>query len=112
MNDRKIAFLATGGAAGLGGTSALLASCCAAPWAVALFGTATAAALARFSYLYPYLLVAVALSVGGVFWLAYRRRPVDCPEAGQSVDRQLRLLAWSLAAALAALVLAIRNLVA
>jgi len=107
MNDRKIAFLATGGAAGLGGTSALLASCCAAPWAVALFGTATAAALARFSYLYPYLLVAAALSVGGVFWLAYRRRPVSSPS-----DRQLKFLAWALAATLAALVLATRALVA
>ena len=103
MNDQKIGLLAAGGVAGLGGSAALLASCCAAPWAVALFGTAAAAALARNSYLHPYLLVAAALPLGGVFWLAYRQRPADQP-----ADLTLKLLAWSVALSLAVLAVAAR----
>ena len=111
MNDQKIAYAAAGSAVGLGGSAALVSSCCAAPWAVTLLGAASAAALARFGFLYPYLLAAAALSIGGVFWLAYRQRPVVGSSLYRS-DRRLQLLAWTLATAFALLILATRSPVA
>ena len=107
MDDQKIAFAAAGGVAGLGGPAALLKSCCASPWAVALFGTAAAAAPARFGFLQPYLLTAAALPVGGVFWLAYRQRPAD--DRG---GRSLKALAWALAFMIVVLAVATRTPVA
>lgn len=111
MNDQKIAYAAAGSAVSLSGLAALVSSCCAAPWAVTLLGAASAAALARFSYLYPYLLAAAALSIGGVFWLAYRQRPVTGSTTFQT-DRRLQLLAWALATAFVLLVLQTRSPVA
>lgn len=112
MNDRKIAFAAAGSAVGLGGLAALLSSCCAAPWAVTLFGIASAAALARLNFLQTYLLAAAALSIGGIFWLAFRQRPVVGSAAYRAGDRRLQALAWALATVLALLILALRSRVA
>lgn len=112
MNDRKIAFAAAGNAVGLGGLAAMVSSCCAAPWAVTLFGTVMAAAMARLNFLQPFLLAAAALSIGGIFWLAYRQRPVIGTASYRAGDRQLQALAWALATALALLVVAIRSPVA
>ena len=107
LNDQKRALCAAGGAAGLGGAAVILGSCCAAPWAVGLLGAATAASLARFHYLQPFLLAAAALSVSGLLWLAYRQRP-DRP--GQAERSRLRFLAWGSVAVLAAFVLLARTM--
>ena len=107
MNDQKKALCAAGGAAGLGGAAVILGSCCAAPWAVGLLGAATAATLARFHFLQPFLLAAAALSVSGLFWLAYRQRP----DSVTQIERfRMRLLAWGSAAILAVFVLAAQRL--
>lgn len=107
MNDQKKALCAAGGAAGLGGAAVILGSCCAAPWAVGLLGAATAATLARYHFLQPFLLAAAALSVSGMFWLAYRQRP----DSMTQVERfRMRVLAWGSAAVLAVFVVAARRL--
>jgi hypothetical protein len=84
----------------------ILGSCCAAPWAVGLLGAAAAATLARYHFLQPFLLAAAALSVGGIFWLAYRQRP-DRPSRAERF--RLRLLAWGSVAVLAALTVIARR---
>jgi len=83
-----------------------LGSCCAAPWAVGLLGAATAATLARYHFLQPFLLAAAALSVSGLLWLAYRQRP-DRPS--QAERFRLRLLAWGSVAMLAVFVVMARR---
>ena len=113
MNDQKIAYGAAGSAVGLGGLAATLGSCCAAPWAVTLYGAALAAAFARLSYLQPFLLGAAALSISGIFWLAYRqRRSFGTPALTIPQRRRLQALAWVTAAVTASLILVTRNSVA
>jgi len=107
LNDQKKALCAAGGAAGLGGAAVILGSCCAAPWAVGLLGAATAATLARYHFLQPFLLAAAALSVGVALWLAYRQRP----DRRCQVERfRMQLLAWGSVAVLAAFILLARRM--
>lgn len=104
MGDKRV-FGAGAGAIGLGGIAAFLGTCCVSPWAVALFGATGAVALARLTWLQPYLLGSAGLLLLAGFWLAYRHLPAA---AGGACDiaarRRTRVLLWI--AALIVLVLA------
>jgi hypothetical protein len=94
--DQRKAIGATGGAIGFGAFAAAVGACCAAPWAVGIFGVAGAVALARLSFLTPYLLTGAAALLLVAFWSAYRRPPVCDGSACDSIShKRLRLFVWA-----------------
>lgn len=101
--SRKVAG-AAGGAVGLGAFATLIGACCAAPWTVGLLGVAAAVALARLSFMKPYLLAAAAALLVLAFWRAYRTAGAQAAGACPSVRRGAApWIAWGAAALLAAL---------
>lgn len=81
---------------GLGTFAAAIGACCALPWAVALLGVAGAVALARLSFLLPYVLFGAAALLTVAFWWAYRPLAVctdgNCSAASR---RPLRWIVWA-----------------
>ena len=103
MNERKEQSLTT---AGLGAAilTALAASiCCIGPIAAAFLGLTSLAALVKYEPLRPLFTAMTFAFIGGSFYLAYRKRPVETCEAGSicakhNVPRLIRLLLWSVTA--------------
>ena len=95
MSDNRRGAGAAGGALGLGAFAALFGTCCVAPWTVGLLGVSGAVALARLSFLQPYLIVGALGLLGATFWWAYRPLPActdgACATSGR---RRLRWIAW------------------
>lgn len=107
VTDKGRIIGTTSGALVAGAFSLALGACCVAPWAVSLLGVAGAVALARLSFLQPYMLLATAVLLGLAFWYAYR--PVaQCADGTCTVSsrRWMRSVVWLGAAAAAVLVAA------
>lgn len=95
MSDNQRVAGAAGGALGLGFIAALFGTCCVAPWTVAVLGVSGAVALARLSFLQPYLIVGMLGLLGAAFWLAYRPQPACADGACSTTSRRrLRWIAW------------------
>jgi hypothetical protein len=87
-----------GGALGLGALAAAIGACCGLPWAVALLGVSGAVALARLSFLLPYVLAGSGVLLAVAFWWAYRP-PAVCADGSCSpaARRRLRWIVWAAA---------------
>lgn len=95
MAEKPVVMGTAGGALGLGAFAAAVGGCCAAPWAVALFGVTGAVSLARLTFLLPYALAGSAALLGVAFWLAYRPLPACADGTCLSTTRRsLRVLVW------------------
>jgi hypothetical protein len=107
MSDKKRIIGTTGGAVGLSAFALALGACCVVPWAVTLLGVTGAIALARLTFLQPYVLLATAGLLGLAFWFAYRRNPV-CADGTCEVSSQrgVRSVVWVAAAITVVLVAA------
>jgi hypothetical protein len=107
MSDKKRIVGTTGGAVGLGAFALALGACCVVPWAVSLLGITGAVALARLTFLQPYVLLGIAGRLGLAFWFAYRPNPAcadgTCEVASQ---RAMRSVVWVAAAVTVLLVAA------
>jgi len=99
MSDKGPIIGTTGGAVGLSAFSLALGACCVLPWAVSLLGVTGAVALARLTFLQPYVLVGTAGLLGLAFWFAYRPNPV-CADGTCEVSSQrtIRSMVWVAAA--------------
>jgi len=93
LNERRWIIGASGGAVTLGTLAVAFGACCIAPWAVSLLGVAGAITLARWAFLQPYVIAALAALLGVAFWLAYRRQPA-CGFCEQATQRHLRWVVW------------------
>ena len=107
MSDKKRIIGTTGGAVGLGALSLALGACCVVPWAVSLLGVTGAVALARLTFLQPYVLPGTAGLLGVAFWFAYRPSAV-CADGACEVSsrRGMRSAVWVATAVTVALVAA------
>jgi hypothetical protein len=95
MSDNRRVAGAAGGALGLGAFAALFGTCCVAPWTVGLLGVSGAVALARLSFLQPYLIVGTLGLLGAAFWWAYRPQPACADGACETTSRRrLRWIVW------------------
>jgi hypothetical protein len=99
MSDKERIVGTTGGAVGLGVFTLALGACCVVPWAVSLLGVTGAVALARLTFLQPYVLLGTAGLLGLAFWFAYRPKPV-CADGTCEITsrRRMRLVVWVAAA--------------
>ena len=106
MKQKKRVLGLAGGAVGLGGVAVTLATCCAAPWAVAVLGVTGAVMLARFASYQPHILAAAGLLLGLAFYWAYRKDP-ECIDGSCEATsrRRLRWAVWIASLALAGLAL-------
>jgi hypothetical protein len=96
MSDSRRVAGAAGGALGLGAFAALFGTCCVAPWTVGLLGAGGAIALARLSFLQPYLIAGTLGLLGIAFWWAYRPQPACGGVACSAPSRRpLRWIVWS-----------------
>jgi hypothetical protein len=106
MTDRSGIGM-TGGAVGLGAIAAAVGTCCVAPWAVGLVGVAGAVALARLTFLMPYVLAGSGLLLALAFYVAYRpRRTCETDACEQTSRTRLRIVVWIGAAVIAAMLVA------
>lgn len=104
MSDNRRVAGAAGGALGLGAFAALFGTCCVAPWTVGLVGVSGAVALARLSFLQPYLIVGTLGLLGAAFWWAYRPQPACTDGACETTRRRkLRWIVWLSCAMICAL---------
>jgi hypothetical protein len=107
MSDKKRIVGTTGGAVGLSAFALALGACCVLPWAVSLLGIAGAVALARLTFLQPYVLLGTAGLLGLAFWFAYRSKPVCADGICEvSSQRAMRSVVWVAAAVTVVLVAA------
>jgi hypothetical protein len=105
MGEKERVIGAAGGAVGLGVFGALLATCCAVPWAVVLLGVTGAVALARLAFLLPYAVAGAMGLLAIAFWFAYRRPTVCADDTCQTDNRRrLRWVVWGAALMVAGLV--------
>jgi hypothetical protein len=93
--DRGAVIGAAASAAGAGAFAAILGTCCVAPWAVGLIGVAGAVALARLTFLTPFLVAGSIALLGLAFYFAYRPGPVCAEDACETTTRRRRRwIAW------------------
>lgn len=79
---------------GTGGLAALLGACCGAPWLVAVIGVSGAIAVARLTFLAPYLwFLAFGFAVATLAW-AYRTEPPCNIACASAQRRRRRIAAW------------------
>ena len=104
MSDNRRVAGAAGGALGLGAIAALFGTCCVAPWTVGLLGVGGAVALARLSFLQPYLILGTLGLLGIALWWAYRPQPACADGACETTSRRrLRWIVWLSCALICAL---------
>ncbi len=98
MGEKTRVIGSASGALGLGVVAAAIGACCGLPWAVALLGVSGAVALARLSFLLPYVLVGSGVLLAVAFWWAYRP-PAVCADGSCSpaARRPLRWIVWAAA---------------
>jgi hypothetical protein len=86
----------TSGALGLSAFAAAAGACCGFPWTVTLLGVSGAVALARLSFVLPYVLIGAGGLLVVAFWWAYRP-PAICADGtcDTSARRPLRWIVWT-----------------
>jgi len=92
MSEKTQVISTASGALGLGVFGAAIGSCCALPWAVSLLGVSGAVALARLSFMVPYVLFGAAALLAIAFWWAYR--PLTTCADGTCSPASRRPLRW------------------